>query len=167
MSNNGWGQPAKSEMIAGSEEWIAERDRILALWEASKLQLEKAKADEMDYRKQFVAFAFNPDKKEGTERIELANGYEAKSVKKLNYGLKSYDPNLPVDEAVDAMLTELESASEEGVFIAKRLIKWTPELSKSEYNKLPVNLKAIADKVVETKEGAPTLEIIEPKGSKK
>ena len=167
MSNNGWGQPAVAELVAGSPEWIAERNRILQLWEASKVQLEKAKADEMDYRKKFVTFAFNPDKKEGTERIELANGYQAKAVKKLTYGLKSLDPNTPVDEAVDAMLTELESASEEGVFIAKRLIKWTPELSKSEYNKLPLDLKAIADKVVETKEGAPTLEIIEPKGSAK
>ena len=165
METGNW--QGKQEIEHGSKEWIAERDRILMAWETSKTVLEKAKADEMSLRKQFVQFSFNPDKKEGTERIELGNGYEAKTVKKLSYKLVSTNEGVPVHEAVNKMLDQLEEASEEGAFIAKRLVKWTCELAKSEYTKLEPDLKKIADTVIETVEGAPTLEIIAPKGSKK
>ena len=67
-------------------EFIAERDRLLLSWEESKKALEIAKEKEMEQRKAVVAFAFDPNKESGTERIELGSGYQAKAVKKINYG---------------------------------------------------------------------------------
>lgn len=167
QQNAGWGAQPIPEPEYGSPGWIVKRDFLLQKWEESKTALETAKADEMAARKSFVDFSFDPNKKEGTERIELHNGYEAKAVKKLNYTFKSYDPNIEVADAVDITLQKLEALSPEGKFVANRLVKWTPSLSLSEYRELNPEFKAIVDTVIETKEGAPTLEIIAPKGSKK
>lgn len=169
--NNGWGQPAPAALIKGTPEWLAERDRILAAWEASKVTLEQAKADEMDLRKQFVKFAFDNEKLSGTERIDLANGYQAKAVKKLNFKFVAPE-GVKVVDAVDKALTEIEALGGEAPFIADRLVKWTADLSVGEYNKLGESetgrkVKALIDGVIETTEGAPTLEIVEPKGSRK
>ena len=150
---------------------IAYRDWLLVQWNLSKERLEAAKADEMEWRKKSVAFAFNPEIKKGTERIELGNGYQAKAVKKLNYGFIKNEKTGKLDKAaVDAALTEIEKLHPAGAYIAENLVKWSPELSLTEYNKLEgelAPLKQIIDKVIVTSEGAPTLEIIEPKGSKK
>lgn len=169
--NNGWTQTPPAELIKGTPEWFAERDRILAAWEASKLTLEKAKEDEMNLRKEFVKFAFDNEKLSGTERVELNNGYQAKAVKKLNFKFVSRDENVKVVDAVDKSLTEIEALGGEAPFIADRLVKWSADLSVGEYNKLTESeigrkIKAIIDNVIETTEGAPTLEIVPPKGSK-
>ncbi|URA06966.1 hypothetical protein Pfeifenkraut_BL30069 [Xanthomonas phage Pfeifenkraut] len=169
--NNGWTQNPPAELIKGTPEWFAERDRILAAWEASKLTLEKAKEDEMNLRKEFVKFAFDNEKLSGTERVELNNGYQAKAVKKLNFKFVSRDENVKVVDAVDKSLTEIEALGGEAPFIADRLVKWSADLSVGEYNKLTESetgrkIKAIIDNVIETTEGAPTLEIVPPKGSK-
>lgn len=169
--NNGWGQPAPAALIKGTPEWFAERDRILGAWEASKVALEKAKADEMNLRKEFVKFAFDNEKLSGTERIDLANGYQAKAVKKLNYKFVAPE-GVKVADAVDKALTEIEAIGGEAPFIADRLVKWTADLSLTEYKALDDSeigrkIKAKIDTVIETTEGAPTLEIIEPKGSRK
>lgn len=158
------------ELIKGSIEWLKERDSILADWEQAKTILETAKADEMMLRKKFVDFSFDHTKTSGTERIELANGYEAKAVKKETYHLVSYKEGLPVADAVDEILAAIEKADKEaGKFIANRLVKWTPELVVSEYKKVSEEypkIKTIIDKVIETRQGAPTLEIVPPKGTK-
>lgn len=174
MDNNdkGWTQTPAQELIKGTPEWFAVRDAMLQEWEDSKRKLEQAKADEMELRKKVVAFNFDHNKLEGTERVELANGYQLKAVKKLNYKLVSPFENMTVVDAVDAALTELESFGPEGKFIAERVVKWSCDLSLSEYRKLDEipngdKYKAIIDKVVATDEGAPTLEIVPPKGSKK
>lgn len=171
-NNSGWTQTPAAGLVKGTPEWLHERDRILAKWESDKIALEKAKADEMESRKAFVAFAFDKDKLEGTERIALNNGYEAKAVKKLNYNLVSPVEGVGVVEAVDNALTALEALGPEGKFVADRLVKWSCDLSLSEYRKLDemangAQYHAIIDKVIETKEGAPTLEIIPPKGTKR
>lgn len=169
--NNGWTQNPAPALIKGTPEWLAERDRILSQWEQSKRDLETAKAHEMQLRKDFVAFAFDKEKLEGTERIELNNGYQAKAVKKLNYALVSTVEGVSVVDAVDTALSEMEALGEQGKFIADRLVNWSASLSLSEYRKLDemadgAKFKSIIDKVIETKEGAPTLEIVPPKGSK-
>lgn len=168
--NNGWTQTPKAELIKGTPEWYAERDRILGAWEASKLALEKAKEDEMNLRKEFVKFAFDNEKLSGTERIELNNGYQAKAVKKLNFKFVAPE-GVKVVDAVDKALTEIEGLGGEAPFIADRLVKWTADLSVGEYNKLDESetgrkIKTIINTVIETTEGAPTLEIVPPKGSK-
>lgn len=143
------------------------RDFLLARWEAAKATLEKAKADEMDWRKAVVKFAFDPNKKSGTEHIELDNGYEAKAVKKQNYGfIKNLETNRTDKAKIDAALTAIELRSPAGSIIAERLVKWTPDLSLTEYKQLPAEDKEIIDSVLIVTDGAPTLEIVAPKGSK-
>jgi len=147
-------------------EKIFYRDFLLLEWDEAKKELEKAKAEEMSLRKQVVHLAFDTTKLSGTERVPLYNGYELKGVKKLNYGF-IHNAEDKVDKArIDNALTLIEKADPNGAFIAERLVKWTPELSKTEYNQLSKPLKTIIDAVIVTSEGAPTLEIVAPKGAK-
>ena len=165
-NNEGWGSNVAPVPERDSPAWIVMRDAKLAAWEASKKAIEDAKAEEMRLRKEFVDFAFDPGKREGTERIELHNGYEAKAVKKLNYGFRPLREGQSINDAVDEALSELEKSGPQGKFVADRLVKWTAALSLTEYRELSPEHKAIFDKVVETKDAAPTLEIVAPKGKR-
>lgn len=143
------------------------RDHLLALWEQSKAALEAAKAAEMEQRKAVVAFAFDPEKKSGTERVELANGYELKAVKKINYGFVKTPDGKGVDKnKIDEALAKIEAEGPVGELIAQRLIKWDPSLSLTEYKQLSEAHKAVIDTVIVTTDGAPSLEIVPPKGAK-
>jgi len=144
-------------------EFIAERDRLLLAWEESKKALEIAKEKEMEQRKAVVAFAFDPNKESGTERIDLGNGYQAKAVKKVNYGFVKTEDGKLNKAAIDKALSKIEKTGPAGELIAERLVKWTPDLSLTEYKQLPEKLKNIIDEVIVTSEGAPSLEIIAPK----
>jgi hypothetical protein len=172
-----WGEEPKNatanmvevngEMIdVNSAVGIAKRDAALAKWEASKVALDTAKADEMKARKTAFQFAFGGEAKEGTNRVELNNGYALKGVRKVNYKIAA--SNEAVDRAEDLMPT----LGNEATFLFERIIVWTPDFSKSEYNKLDTGnpthraVKAEIDKLIETSDGAPTLEIEAPKGSK-
>jgi hypothetical protein len=143
------------------------RDHLLALWEASKAALEAAKTAEMDLRKRVVDFSFDPNKKAGTERVELANGYELKAVKKINYGFVKREDGQGVDKnKIDEALAKIEAEGPVGELIAQRLIKWDPSLSLTEYKQLSPIHKAVIDAVIVATDGAPSLEIVPPKGSK-
>ena len=148
-------------------EFVAERDRLLLAWEESKKALEVAKEKEMEQRKAVVAFAFDPNKESGTERIELDNGYQAKAVKKVNYGFVKTEDGKLNKAAIDKALAKIEKVGGAvGELIAERLVKWTPDLSLTEYKQLDEKFKKIIDEVIVTSEGAPTLEIITPKAPK-
>lgn len=153
------------ELKEGSIEWMARRDELLSRWQSEHLLLTRAKADELRHRLEFIKFAFNKEKLDGTERIVLRNGYEAKAVKSLRYIFVSRDAGLTAEEALKAAIDALVASGPEGVFVANRLIKFTPELIVGEYKKLTPRLKEIVDTVVDTREGTPTLEIIPPKGT--
>ena len=164
--------PNNGELVELSDlEFAKVHDETLMKWEQAKAALEAAKEAEMSLRKLYVAIASNPDQKKGTENIAIGNGYKAKVVKKINYGWAK-GPDEKVDyEAVHDAQDAIEKLGNEGAFLADRLIKWSAELSVSEYNKLepesnPTHkaVKAALDKVIVTSEGAPTLEIVAPKG---
>ena len=87
-------------------EFVAERDRLLLAWEESKKALEIAKEKEMEQRKAVVAFAFDPNKESGTERIELGNGYQAKAVKKVSYGFVKTEDGKLNKAAIDKALAK-------------------------------------------------------------
>lgn len=142
------------------------RDHLLSQWEEAKLALERAKAVEMDLRKQIVDVAFDPSKKAGTERVELHNGFELKSVKKQNYGFVKRSDGKLDKGAVDSALSAIEATSPAGAYIAENLVKWEPTLSLTEYKKLDEPLRKIIDAVIVVTDGAPTLEIVPPKGQK-
>jgi hypothetical protein len=152
--------------VLAVEEYIWYRDYILTKWQKAKEALDIAKEFEIKVRTDAVHFAFDPTKQKGTERIELGNGYQAKAVKKINYGwIKDSDDKINKD-AIETALNKIEDTGPAGELIAARLVKWTPDLSLTEYNQLPQEFKSIIDEVIVTTEGTPTLEIIEPKAKK-
>jgi hypothetical protein len=154
-----WNQP-----LVDSDK-VLYRDFLLEQWEVAKAALEKAKTDEMELRKKVVKIAFSADKLSGTERVPLYNGYELKGVKKLNYGFVKRADGEGIDKnAIDAALSAIEKDGEVGKLIAQRLVKWDPSLSLTEYKLLSVEHKKAIDAVIVTSDGAPTLEIIPPKG---
>ena len=138
----------------------ANRDAKILAWEAAVKALAAAKDAEAALRKEVLAeaFAFDPEAlREGTENFELGNGYKLKAVFKISRNLKNEN------EAVDKVLSKIEKTGPEGAFIAERLVKWKPELSVSEYNKLPEKFKKLFDEVVTSKEAMPSLELVAPK----
>ena len=138
----------------------ANRDAKILAWEAAVKALAAAKDAEAALRKEVLAeaFAFDPEAlREGTENFELGNGYKLKAVFKISRNLNNEN------EAVDKVLSKIEKTGPEGVFIAERLVKWKPELSITEYKKLPEKFKKLFDEVVTSKEAIPSLELVAPK----
>ena len=138
----------------------ANRDAKILAWEAAVKALAAAKDAEAALRKEVLAeaFAFGPEAlREGTENFELGNGYKLKAVFKISRNLNNEN------EAVDKVLSKIEKTGPEGAFIAERLVKWKPELSVSEYKKLPEKFKKLFDEVVTSKEAMPSLELVAPK----
>lgn len=151
--------------IYTSAEFEATKSALLTAWDEARKVLSEAKDREMALRIEYVDFAFDQNKDKGTERIEIGNGWEAKAVKKINYGWVKNGEK--VDKAaIDNALDEIERTVENGVLISERLVKWTPELSQTEYKLLDEKAKRIIDAVIVTSTGAPTLEIIPPKAKK-
>ena len=141
----------------------ANRDAKILAWEQAVKALAAAKDAEAALRKEVLAeaFAFDPEAlREGTENFELGNGYKLKAVFKISRNLNNEN------EAVDKVLSKIEKAGAEGQFIAERLVKWKPELSVSEYKKLPEKFKKMIDEVVTSKEATPSLELVAPKTPK-
>lgn len=141
------------------------RDRLLKSWETAKVTLEAAKNSEMEIRKAVAAYVF-PTPKEGVNNHDLGGGYTLKLGHKLNYKIEA--SNEAVDKAEDAAA----QCGNEGTFLFERIITWTPNFSKSEYNKLDADgnpthkgVKALIDGLLEIKPGAPSLEIKEPKAT--
>lgn len=138
----------------------ATRDAKILGWQDSVKALAAAKEAEATLRKEVLAdcYGFNSEAlREGTENIELGNGYKLKAVFKISYTLNN------AEDGVDKALSKLEKAGPEGAFIAERLVRWKPELSVSEYKKLDAKYKKFIDEVLVTKEATPSLELVAPK----
>lgn len=143
-----------------SESNIEDKNALLLEWNKVQSQLAALKAKEAELRVKVVATMYpsaDLGTKEGTERLELGNGYQLKSVFKLNY-------NMGKAEEVETALDKLENIDAEGKFIAERIVKWKPELVVTEYRKLKPKYKKIVDSVLTIKPGATSLEIVPPKG---
>lgn len=133
------------------------RDQLLVLWNNLKETLETVKKNEMELRKYIVAREF-PKAEEGTNSVQIGNGYELKCTLKFSYNLDNKD------DKVNLALDEIAKTGNEGTFIAERLVSWKPNLSVKEYRELEPQYKKIIDKVLTIKDAAPTLTICEPKG---
>jgi len=153
-----------------SNPWDAmNEDALLLLWNDMKKAIEDAKNNEMELRKYIVAREF-PKKQEGTNTKELGEGYKLKAVIKYNY-------NLADNDTVEKCLDHISALGNEGPFIADRLVGWKPTFYKTEYNDLlerkskgderAIKILSIIDRMLTITEGAPTLDIVEPKGKKK
>lgn len=159
-----WGNEAavSSAQPATAPFSVEERDRRLAAWDEAKAILDRAKASEMEARKAVADYCF-PEAKEGTNRIELNNGHSLKMVHKLSYKISASN------DEIDRIEDEAGKIGNEGTFLIERIITWTPNFAKSEYNKLEpgnpthVKIKALVDRVLTITPGAPSLEIEAPK----
>lgn len=159
--------PETGEVRNFSEaEYIAERDRLLVDWQAKQAALAAAKEAEMTARKLAVMFMHDPAKSGTTENVELGGGYKAKMKVPVNYGFVKREDGKTDKARIEKALSKIEKDGEAGELIAERLIKWTPELSLTEYKQLSDKYRKIIDDVVITSEGTPTLEIVEPKAKK-
>lgn len=134
-------------------------NEVMAEWGKLAQQLEDLKTLEAAYRMAVYEIQF-PECEEGTNRLELGNGYSLKCVAKLNYTLANKNGE------TEAALDELEKTGEQGKFLADRLVKWSPDLSVKEYRDLDPKYKTIIDKVLTIKPGTPQMEIEEPKAAK-
>lgn len=144
-------------------------DALLLLWSDKKAAIEKVKAEEMDLRKYIVGREF-PKPNEGTNRKELGGGYDLKAVVKYNY-------NLADNDTVESTLDKLSAMGPAGSAIADRLVSWKPSFLKTEYRKLQEDKEKgsqfaatalnVINEMLTIVEGAPELEIVEPKGKKK
>lgn len=159
--------PETGEIKNYSEaEYLAERDRLLVDWQNKKAALEVAKEEEMAARKLAVMFMHDPSKSGTTENVELGGGYKATMKVPVRYGFVQNAEGKTDKARIEKALSKIEKTGQAGELIAERLIKWTPELSLTEYKQLPDNFKKIIDDVIVTSEGTPTLEIKEPKAKK-
>lgn len=144
------------------------RDEILMIWQCAKDNLALAKEHEMEMRKYVVSRAF-PVPEEGTNTLELGNGYQLKANVKFNY-------NLLDNKTVEDTLDRIARIGNQGVFIAERLVSWQPSFLLTEFRKLEKEAddgsneaKLIlkeCHKMLEIKDAAPTLAIKEPKAKK-
>lgn len=125
----------------------------LRRWEAlSRIQgsLKMVTEPEMTARKDCMAAAFaNP--KEGTNTLELGNGWKLKGVRKIDRKLNE-----------DALPVVKEALAKSGVLV-DRLIEYKPSLSITEYRELTAEQVAILNEALTEKDGAPSLELVPPK----
>jgi hypothetical protein len=144
-------------------------DQLLMLWQDKKAAIEKAKEEEMDLRKYIVKREF-PKPHEGTNTKELGQGYQLKAGIKYNY-------NLADNDTVEDCLNKISKLGNEGSFIADRLVSWKPSFLLTEYRalqeskdkgeKFASEVLDVVNEMLTITEGAPTLEIKEPKAKKK
>lgn len=177
-----WPQPAAtlSEPIPEAmqqrlrdERFPVTPDGVLMLWEKRKKDLAALKDDEMEIRKLAVkVFVAKPT--EGMNSVALGEGYTLKADIKFNYVLDGDN------KKVEAALDQIAALSNEGPFIAERLINWQPIFLLTEYRKLQddatgpegfakqfaIKALAILTTILTITDAAPTLEIREPKKKK-
>lgn len=139
-------------------EWKVTRDRLFSEWQRQKMLLDRVKADELRTRLAFANFAGDPTKSEGSERIPISDGVQVKITKVINYTFTSRE------DVADA-LERMKATGPEGIFLANRVVRWTPELCIGEWKKLLPLYRAILDPAINAREGTPSLAIIEPKGT--
>ena len=184
MNNDSWTQSIEAIQPSAKPEWLTPHieqqlannnwpltiDGLLMLHKRAKAFLDYWKEEEMSLRK-IAAVELVPAKTEGTTRVELGNGFQAKVNNKYNYKLANDN------DVVWAGLERIEKLGNEGKFVAERLVSWQPNFLLTEYRQLQEDaekgsefakaaLKEIASFMTIT-DAAPELAIVEPKVKKK
>lgn len=143
------------------------RDQVLMAWDAMKKNIAALQEEEKQMRAYIVKRAF-PNAAEGTNTLELGNGYQLKAGVKFNYNLDRDN-----DKVWDA-LDQIAKIGNKGSFIADRLVSWKPSFLLTEYRTLcdenateeEKQIRKIIEGVLTITEATPTLEIKEPKKKK-
>jgi hypothetical protein len=122
-------------------------NRMLTL----KVQIKEMTEEEKSLRDELVS-TFDPSIIEGTENLELANGYKLKCEKKITRGLTTKKED-EINNVLDLLPDD----------VAERIVKWQPELSVSDYKKLCDEHRGIIDSIVVSKPGSSVLKLVQPK----
>lgn len=123
-------------------------------WYVVQEQLTKLKNEENLLRQKIFKGMF-PAPKEGTNSVDLADGYVLKGKRVINR---------TVDEA--AFKASIEELAKNGI-ATDAIVKFKPELVTSEYRTLTDEQRNLFDCVLIIKDGMPGLEIVKPKRAKK
>lgn len=137
-----------------------EKSALVGQWNNAKLELARAKDRELALREKVINTMF-PVQKIGTNNLLLGKGFKLSLVTGIKYEFMKDDETTEAQTA-EAFLNEF-CVNDVNGFIAKRLIRWTPEVSKSEYSQMEPEQKIIADKYLVSKPISPQLKLIEPK----
>lgn len=133
----------------------AKRDRVIVEWKTAQSQLAYWKELESARRIEALTVCFETPPDSGTVNYELGKGFILKAVFKENYKLD--------EKNLDAALDKIEKMGEAGELIVNRVIRWKPELSKTEYDAMPAKMREILDTVVIVTPGTPSLTLVTPK----
>jgi hypothetical protein len=129
--------------------------RMLGAWEQVSLLLSLVKDCEMDMRLKLFAGAF-PNPKEGTNVHKMPDGRELVGQHKVTR---------KIDEA--ALAPVLAAMRAAGVANTDKLVRYKPELAKSEWNSLSDENKIRFSPAVIATPGSPTFEIRIPKRARR
>lgn len=131
-----------------------DQQAALATWYQAQQAAEAAKtviAREQKLRKELCA-ALNLSTDEGTRREELPDGWA------LKY-------KTPYVRKIDARLVQTLRAPLEAMHVSiDTLVEWKPSLVTDTYRELTAEARAVFDACLTTTAGAPTVELVPPKG---
>lgn len=122
----------------------------LEQWRLATLELARIKEQEMKLRKELFAEGF-PLTDEGANALDLQDGWVLKAT-------VPYTRTLDQTKVAE-LLKDLKKMK-----APPTLIKTKYELSVGDYKKLDDAIRAAVDKVLTTKPGTPSMELIPPKG---
>lgn len=125
--------------------------QLLAEWEETSLELARLKEIELVQRERLFAGAF-PTPREGTNSHTLPDGRVIKG---------KHTINRVVDEA--ALPSALDALRKLGVANTDALVRYRPELAKSEWNSLSDDMKLVFSPALIAREGRPQLDVVIPK----
>lgn len=161
------------------EAFIRRRDDEIQQWLELKLEAVKFVEAENAARKTLTDTLF-PNPIKGTQRYQLNAGYSVKLVH--GWTLTLGDANKISDQgtkiSIEIQVQELEdkikALGPEGELLVRRLIRWKPDLSATEYEKLAADeateteakAKELIDEILTVKPKAPALTFEEPKAPK-
>lgn len=132
----------------------AEQLTLIDNWSTSKIEADRYKQLESSLRDQVVLTIFSSTKEEGSESIEIVNGWLLKATKKLDYKLSNDQ------EQITALVALLDKD------VATKLIKWKPDLSIGTYKNLDKETQILLNGCLTIKPAKPSLELIPPKEGK-
>ena len=135
-------------MVQIPENQVTQTD--LERWYTVSEQLTKLKNEEQLLRQKIFKGMFH-DPKEGTNSVDLADGFVLKGKRVINR---------TVDDA--AFKSSVEELAKNGI-PTDQIVKYKPELVTSKYRELTDEQRHLFDTVLIVKDGMPGLEIVKPK----
>lgn len=129
------------------KQWAEQKDKLATI-------CAPIVAEEMRLRKLVFAIAF-PSPVEGTNDVDIPNGWKIKGTYKLDRKLD--------EAALPIALAELRKQN----VVTETLIRYKPEIETKAYKALSDANRMILEQAMTIKPASPTLELIPPKGAAK